>query len=199
MEIPPPTKVLVIYSPTNRLHGECVSSFVTYLRTEYGLEIMYDGDISSTSHNDPYIWAEEAFRLASHVMYICGPSHEINSNIYDKPIITAHKDVDILLLSFVKASRTSKCPKDILNVCFEHSTGPLPIETRNDNVYFLLKDWQKLIAHLSKNLLPKRQIMRTDKGRSFLEDLSRAKKMLSVQQEKIVRDEKIATENKILL
>lgn len=187
MEIPPPTKVLVIYSSANRLHGECVTSFVSYLRTEYGLDVMYDGDISATSHGDPYVWADEAFGLASHVMYIAGPAQETNFNIYDKPIITAHKDVDLLLLSFIRANRASKCPKDILNVCFEHSTGPLPVETRSDKVYFLLKDWQKLISHLSKNLLPKRQIMRTEKGRCFLEDLVRAKKMLSIQQEEIVR------------
>ncbi|KOB77171.1 Uncharacterized protein OBRU01_02521 [Operophtera brumata] len=186
-EIPQPTKVLVIYSPANRLHAECVASFVTYLRTEYGFDVMYDGDISSTSHGDPYIWAEEAFRLASHVMFLVGPS-EVNNHfsIYDKPIITAHKNVDVLLLSFIKASRVSRSPKEVLNVFFEHSTGQVPIETRHDKVFFLLKDWQKLISFLSKNLLPKRQIMRTEKGRCFLEDLTRAKKMLSVNSDDVI-------------
>lgn len=165
----------------NRLHAECVASFATYLRTEYGFDVLYDGDISATSHGDPYLWAEEAFRLASHVMYIVGPAEDNQYSIYDKPIVTAHKNVDALLLSFVKATRASRTPKDILNVFFEHSNGQIPLETRHDKVFFLLKDWQKLISYLSKNLLPKRQIMRTEKGRCFLEDLTRAKKMLSAK------------------
>lgn len=200
-EIPQPTKVLVIYSPANRLHAECVVSFVNYLRTEYGFDVLYDGDINTTSHGDPYIWAEEAFRLSSHVMYIVGPTEENNQySIYDKPIITAHKDVDVLLLSFIKASRVSRSPKEILNVFFEHSNGPIPLETRHDKVFFLLKDWQKLISYLCKNLLPKRQIMRTEKGRCFLEDLTRAKKMLSVKPDDVIsKCDKLNTSDKKIL
>ncbi|XP_072948971.1 uncharacterized protein [Epargyreus clarus] len=202
-EIPPPTKVLVIYSPANRLHAECVASFVTYLRFEYGLDVMYDGDISTTSHGDPYIWAEEAIRLSTHVVYVVGPAEETNlyNNIYDKPIITAHKDVDILLLSLLKSTRVSRNPKDVMNVFFDHSNGQVPVETRHDKVYFLLKDWQKLISHLSRYLLPKKQIMRTEKGRSFLEDLTRAKKLLADKKDDvIVRCEKMGSiEKKVLL
>ncbi|XP_045773284.1 uncharacterized protein LOC123872795 [Maniola jurtina] len=200
-EIPPPTKVLVIYSPANRLHAECVASFVTYLRSEYGLDVMYDGDISLTSHGDPYYWAEDAIKLASHIMYIVGPAENANlyNNIYDKPI-NAHTNVDILLLSLLKAVRASRCQKDIMNVFFEHSNGSVPIETKHDKVFFLLKDWQKLIAHLSKNLLPKKQIMRTEKGKCFLEDLSRAKKLLNGRNDDvIVRCEKGFVEKKVLL
>lgn len=199
--MPPPTKVLVIYSPANRLHAECVSSFVTYLRSEYGFDVMYDDDISKTNHSDPYIWAAEALEFASHVIYVVGPAENTNlyNNIYDKPII-AHKDVDKLLLSLLKQTRVSRCPKDIMNVFFEYSNGPVPIETRHDKVFFLLKDWQKLIAHLSKNLLPKKQIMRTEKGRCFLDDLSRAKKFLNSRQDDvIVRCEKNVLEKKVLL
>lgn len=178
-EIPAPTKVLVIYSPASRLHAECVASFVAYLKSEYGFDVMYDGDIATTTHGDPYIWAEEAIQLSTHVLYIVGPAEERNlyNNIYEKPI-AAHKDVDILLLSMVKAFKTSRCPKDVSNVFFEHSTGPVPIETKHGKVFFLLKDWQKLISHLSKNLLPKKTIMRTEKGRCFLDELTKAKKML---------------------
>lgn len=194
--------MLVIYSPANRLHAECVASFVTYLRSEYGIDVMYDGDISSTSHGDPYYWAEDAIRLASHVMYIVGPAENTNlyNNIYDKPI-TVHTNVDILLLSLLKAVRASRCQKDIMNVFFEHSNGPIPIETKHDKVFFLLKDWNKLIAYLSKNLLPKKQIMRTEKGKCFLEDLSRAKKLLNGRKDDvIVRCEKNNfVEKKVLL
>ncbi|KAJ0176821.1 hypothetical protein K1T71_008000 [Dendrolimus kikuchii] len=189
VKIPTPPKVLVIYSPANRLHAECVASFVTYLRTEYGLDMMYDGDISITSHGDPYIWAEEAFRIASHVMYIVGPAEETNAynNIYDKPIITPHNDVDLLLLSFVKMNRVSKCPKDIVTVFFDHSDAQVPVEVRNPQESFrLLKDWQKLISYLSKNLLPKRHIMRTEKGRCFIDDLTRASKLLGVKRDDVV-------------
>ncbi|XP_049873013.1 uncharacterized protein LOC126371723 [Pectinophora gossypiella] len=180
-KIPAPTQVLVIYSPVNRLHAECVTSFVTYLRSEYGFDVMFDGDISATSHGDPYIWAEEAFRLASHVMYIVGPTEEANiyNNIYDKPIINAHRNVDKLLLTRLRSDRVAKNCKDVLNVFFEHSDGEVPIETKHAKVFFLLKDWQKLIAYLSKNLLPKQHIMRTEKGKNFLDDLAKAKKVLS--------------------
>ncbi|CAG4940495.1 unnamed protein product [Parnassius apollo] len=201
-EIPAPPKVLVIYSPANRLHAECVASFVTYLRSEYGFEIMYDGDISNTSHADPFIWADEAFRLASHIIYIVGPAEETNlyNSIYDKPIISAHRNVDILLLSMIKAHRTSRCHKDIINVFFEHSDGQIPLETRHDRVFFLLKDWQKLISYLSRNLLPKKQIMRTEKGKCFIEDLTRAKKLLSTKRDDVViKCEKNWNEKKVLL
>lgn len=198
-----PPKVLVVYSSTNRLHAECVASLVNYLRSEYGFDIMFDGDICITSHGDPYIWAEEAFRLASHVMYIVGPAVEqINVNIYDKPIISALKDVDTLLLSFLKASRASKYPKEIINVFFEHSNGPVPVETRPPNATFkLLRDWQKLISYLSKDLIPKRHIMRTEKGRCFIEDLTRAEKLLGARNDNvIVQCEKTKNfEKKILL
>lgn len=72
---------------------------------------MYDGDISATSHGDPYIWAEEAMRLSTHVLYIVGPTEERNlyNNIYEKPI-GAHKVIlnedifflylDVLLFMF---------------------------------------------------------------------------------------------------
>ncbi|XP_063826214.1 uncharacterized protein LOC135075693 [Ostrinia nubilalis] len=178
-EIPAPTKVLVIYSPASRLHAECVATFVAYLKSEYGFDVMFDGDIAATSHGDPYIWAEEAIQLSTHVLYIVGPAEEKNlyNNIYEKPI-GAHKDVDVLLLSMVKAFKTSRCPKDVSNVFFEYSTGTVPIETKHGKVFFLLKDWQKLISHLSKNLLPKKTIMRTEKGRCFLDELTKAKKML---------------------
>ncbi|RVE44703.1 hypothetical protein evm_010661 [Chilo suppressalis] len=165
-EIPAPTKVLVIYSPVSRLHAECVGSFISYLRSEYGFDVMHEGDITSTSHGDPYIWAEDALKLATHVLYIVGPGEESNlyKSIYEKPIVSgAHKDVDILLLSMLRAYRVSKHPKDISNVFFEHSNGAVPIETKHGKVFFLLKDWHKLISHLSKNMLPKKQIMRTEK------------------------------------
>ncbi|KAI8436535.1 hypothetical protein MSG28_010066 [Choristoneura fumiferana] len=180
-EIPAPTKVLVIYSPANRLHAECVTSFVNYLRAEFGFEIMYDGDISYTSDQDPYVWAVEAFKLATHVMYIVGPN-EINNqynNIYEKPIVSAHRNLDTLQLSLLKANRGTRNQKHIINVVFEHSNGPIPLETKHDKVFYLLKEWNKLIAYLSKNLLPKKQMVRTEKGRCLLEDLTKAKKLLN--------------------
>lgn len=194
--------MLIIYSPSNRLHAECVASFVTYLRAEYGFSVLYDGDVPATPHGDPYLWAEEAVRVATHVLYIVGPADHTNlyHNIYEKPIISAHRDVDVLLLSFIKTNRVSKCPKDIINVFFEYSTGQLPLETRHERVFVLLKDWQKLISHLSKNLLPKRQIMRTEKGRCFLEDLTRAKKLLNSKNEEVILNcEKNMFDKKILL
>ncbi|XP_047991506.1 uncharacterized protein LOC125230411 [Leguminivora glycinivorella] len=180
-EIPAPTKVLVIYSPANRLHAECVSSFVTYLRAEFGFEIMYDGDISSTSDQDPYIWAAEAFKIATHVMYIVGPADLTNqyNNIYEKPILSAHKNVDTLQLSLLKANRGSQNQKSVINVIFEYSNGPIPIETKHGKTFYLLKEWNKLISYLSKNLLPKKQLVRTEKGRCLLEDLTKAKKLLN--------------------
>ncbi|CAG9786546.1 unnamed protein product [Diatraea saccharalis] len=186
-DIPAPTKVLVIYSPTSRLHAECVSSFVNYLRSEYGFDVMHEADICCTPHGDPYIWAEDALKAATHVLYIVGPGDESNlyKSIYEKPIVSgAHKDVDILLLSMLRAYRASRHPKDISNVFFEHSNGAIPMETKHGNVFFLLKDWQKLISHLSKNMLPKKQIMRTEKGRCFLDDLTKAKKLLGSKCEK---------------
>ncbi|XP_047029571.1 uncharacterized protein LOC124637274 [Helicoverpa zea] len=200
--IPKPPKILVAYSPANRLHAECVHSFVRYLRSEYGFEIMYDGDISSTSHGDPYIWAEEAFRLATHIIYVVGPAEETNHyNIYDQPIISAHQNIDNLILSFVKASRALKTSKEIINVLFEHSDGEIPVETRFAKEFTLLKDWQKLISYLSKNLLPKRQIMRTEKGQCFLDDLLKAKKLLGEAKEKVTVhcDKMKSSEKKILL
>ncbi|XP_026735093.1 uncharacterized protein LOC113498993 [Trichoplusia ni] len=180
IEIPIPPKILVAYSPTNRLHAECVSSFVAYLRSEYGFEVMFDGDISLTSHGDPYIWAEEAFRLASHVLYIVGPPVETNlyNNIYDKPIISPLKDVDTLLLSFIKATRAQKSSKEIINIRFNHSSMQTPIETSFAPKFKLIEEWNSLISFLSKNLFPKRQIMRTEKGRCFLDDLARADELL---------------------
>ncbi|XP_047503516.1 uncharacterized protein LOC125048722 isoform X2 [Pieris napi] len=200
-EIPPPTKVLIIYPTASRLHAECVTSFVTYLRAEYGFDIMYDGDISTTSHGDPYIWAEEAFKLASHIVYVVGPAEDTNlyNNIYDKPIITAHK-VDILLLSLLRSTKTSKLKKYVVNVFFEHSDGDIPVETRNDRVFFLIKDWQKFIAYLSRNLLPRKQLMRTEKGKCFLDDLSRAKKLLSnSRDDHIIKFDKNCVEKKVVL
>ncbi|XP_046965702.1 uncharacterized protein LOC124534079 [Vanessa cardui] len=199
-KIPPPPKILVIYSPANRLHAECVASFVAYLRSEYGFDVMYDGDISKTSHSDPVIWADEAIELATHVIYIVGPAENTNlyNNIYDKPII-AHKDVDLILLNHLKGARVSSCLK-VINVFFEHSNGRVPNETKHDKPFFLLKDWQKLIAYLSKNLLPKKQIMRTERGRCFLEDLTRAKELLNGRNDDvIIRCEKNLMEKKVLL
>lgn len=203
IQIPTPPKILVVYSSANRLHAQCVTSLINYLRSESGFDIMFDGDICKTSHGDPYVWAEEAFRLASHIMYIVGPTVEqINFNIYDKPIITALKDVDALLLSFIKASRASKYPKEIINVFFEHSSGNVPIETRSPSASFkLLKDWQKFVSYLSKDLIPKRHIMRTERGRCFIEDLQRAEKLLGANRDDvIVNCEKVKNfEKKILL
>lgn len=201
-EIPPPTKVLVVYPSTNRLHAECVASFVNYLRSEYGFDMMYDGDISSTAHRNPLIWAEEAFSIASHIMYIVGPKEEnMYNNIYDRPITTPHKDVDKLLLMRIKPNSISKCHKEVMNVFFDHSDGPIPVETRHEQVFFLLKDWQKLIAYLSKNLLPKKMIVRTEKGRCFIDDLTRAKKLLSGKADDvIIRCDKVSScEKKILI
>lgn len=138
---------------------------------------MYDGDISSTQHGDPYIWNQETFKCATHVMYIVGPAEDNNPfSIYDKPIISVHQNIEALQLHSLK---TYRFKKEVLNVLFEYSNGKLPIETCHDKVFFLLKDWQKLIMYLSKNMLPKQQMLRTEKGRCFLEDLKRAKKMLN--------------------
>lgn len=182
-EIPSPPRVLVIYSSTNKLHSECVTSFVNYLRSEYGMDVMYDGDISTTSHGDPYIWNQETFKTATHVIYVVGPADETNLNIYDKPIIGVHQNVDLMQLDTLKVCRFKK---DVMNVFFEYSNGKIPVETCHDKVFFLLKDWQKLIMYLSKNLLPKHQMMRTEKGRCFLEDLNRAKKLLNTKTNDVV-------------
>lgn len=199
-KIPPPPKVLVIYSPVNRLHAQCVASFIAYLRSEYCFDIMYDGDINKTSHSDPVIWADEAITLATHVMYIVGPAENTNlyNNIYDKPIL-AHKDIDKILLNNLKGARVSGCLK-VINVFFEYSNGKVPYETKHDKPFFLLKDWQKLIAYLSKNMLPKKQIMRSEKGCCFLEDLKKAKEMLNGRNDDVViRCEKNLIEKKVLL
>lgn len=183
MEIPAPPQILVVYSSANRLHAECVSSLVNYLRTEYGFPIMYDGDICNTTHGDPYEWAEQAFRIATHIMYVVGPAvEEVNLNIYDRPIISPLKDVDTLLLSFTKAERASKFPKKIVNVFFEHSNGTVPIEVTAPNASFkLLRDWQKLICYLSKDLIPNRQILRTENGKCFMEHLNNTEKLLGAK------------------
>lgn len=184
IELPTPPKILVIYSATNKLHAECVASFVSYLRSEYGFQVMYDGDIAATSHADPYIWNQETFKIATHVIYIVGPADETNQfNIYDKPIISVHRNIDTLQLNSLKSNRFKK---DVMNVFFEHSTGHIPIETCHDKVFFLLKDWQKLITYLSRNLLPKQQLVRTEKGRCLLDDLNRAKKLLTTKSNDVV-------------
>ncbi|KAM3962599.1 uncharacterized protein ACR2FA_003225 [Aphomia sociella] len=202
-EIPPPTKVLAIYPPGNRLHAECVGSFVAYLRYELGIDIMYDGDILNLSHRDPFLWAKETFELASHVMYIVGPADETNfhDNIYEKQIIPAHKNVDILLLNMVKTNRGTRNHKSLSNVYFEHSNGQVPIEMKHCKSFFLLKDWKKMISYLSKDMIPEKQITRTEKGKYFLDDLSRTKKLLSGNRDDvIVRCEKMNSfEKKILV
>ncbi|GBP21698.1 hypothetical protein EVAR_16247_1 [Eumeta japonica] len=204
--IPPPPKILVIYSPANKVHAECVNSFVNYLRFECGLDIMYDGDIAATAHGDPYVWADEAFKVSNYVLYIISPAEETNTyhNIYDQPIITPHRNIDTLQLNLLKANRATKNPKHVANIVFEHSDiSTIPMETKNDKVFYLLKDWQKLIAYLSKNLLTKQQMMRTEKGRCFLEDLKRAKKLLNNRNgEIIIKCENIklqSVEKKVLL
>nr|XP_034832254.1 uncharacterized protein LOC117989061 [Maniola hyperantus] len=171
-EMPKPTKVLVIYPPANSVHSECVASFVAYLRSEYGFDISYDGDIPATTHCDPYFWAEDVIKQATHIMYIVGPKDNEN---YPHSVL---QNVDKLLLSFLKAIRAIQS-KEVVNVFFEHSNGPVPNETRNDRVFYLLRDWQKLIAYLSRDLLPKKQIMRTDKGKCLIENLTRMKKSLN--------------------
>lgn len=201
-DIPAPPKVLVVYPASSRLHAECVAALVQYLRAEYGLDVLYDGDVAGTPHGDPFLWAEEAFRTATHVLYAAGPPEHVHlyPNIYDKPILSAHKDVDALLLSFLRASRASRRPKHVLNVRFEHSGAALPPETRADRTFVLLQDWHKLVAYLSKNLLPKRHIMRTERGRDLIEKLTRAKELLRVKSdEAIEKCEKNAFEKKILL
>lgn len=180
--------MLVIYPNSNRLHAECVISFVTYLRSEYGFDIMYDGDIINTNHRDPFVWAQEAFTLASHVMYVVGPAEDYNvyNNIYEKQIIPAHKGVDLLLLDMVRTTRASRCSKHISNVYFEHSNGKVPIETKHCKAFYLLNDWQKMITYLSKDLIPKKLLLRTEKGKSFLDDLTRAKKLLNGNREDVI-------------
>ncbi|XP_053609235.1 uncharacterized protein LOC128674592 [Plodia interpunctella] len=200
--IPPPTKVLVIYPNGNRLHAECVASFVSYLRSEYGYDVMYDADINNTNHRDPFIWAQEAFSLASHIIYIVGPNEENNQygNIYEKQIIPAHRNVDILLLSMVKALRSTRSSKHISNIKFEHSNGQMPIETKHCKTFYLLKDWNKMITYLSKDLIPAKQLSRTEKGKCFIDDLNRAKKLLNGNiDDVIVRCEKNSFEKKILV
>ncbi|XP_013187914.1 uncharacterized protein LOC106132893 isoform X2 [Amyelois transitella] len=201
-EIPPPTKVLVIYPNGNRLHAECVASFVSYLRDEYAFDIMYDGDINNTKHRDPFIWAQEAFSLASHILYVVGPT-EVNNqygNIYEKQIIPPYRNVDVLLLSMVRALRATRCSKHVTNVRFEHSNGQLPIETKHSKTFCLLKDWNKMIAFLSKDLLPLKQLSRSEKGKNFIDDLNRAKKLLNGNKDDIVVGcEKNAFEKKILV
>ncbi|VVD02022.1 uncharacterized protein LOC126972792 [Leptidea sinapis] len=201
-ELIPPPRILIVYPTANRLHAECVASLVSYLRAEYGFDISYDGDIKNTSHGDPYVWAEEAFQLATHLVYIVGPAENTNlyNNIYDKPIITAHKDVDNVILSRLRQSRGKRVRKEVMNIFFEHSDGEIPIETKQDKHFFLIKDWQKFINHLSKNLPPKTQIMRTEKGKCFLEDLSRAKKLLSnCRGEHVVKFDKGCYEKKTVV
>lgn len=180
-EIPAPTKVVVIYSPANRLHAECVSSLVGYLRAEFGFDVLFDGDVCAAAHQDPYVWAAETFQMATHVMYIVGPADLTNqyNNIYEKPILSPHKNLDTLQLSLLKANRGSKNQKAVINVVFEYSNGPIPMETRHGKTFYLLKEWNKLISYLSKNLLPKKQLVRTEKGRCLLEDLTKAKKLLN--------------------
>ncbi|XP_039753569.1 uncharacterized protein LOC120628947 isoform X2 [Pararge aegeria] len=172
-EIPQPPKVLVIYSSANSVHAKCVVSLVDYLRSECGFDVLYDGDITKTSHSDPYFWAEDAIRQASDIIYIVGPTeNEFESSF---PTSALH-DVDKLLLYFLKVVRPLQ-NKNVMNVFFEHSNGPVPDETKCDRNYHLLRDWQALIAYLSRNLLPKKQIMRTEIGKRLIEDLTRVKKL----------------------
>lgn len=143
--------------------------------------MMYDGDIANTTHGDPFLWADEAFRTASHIIYVVGPASETNnvcSNIYDKPI-NPHRNIDTLILSWIKADRGLKNKKDVMNVFFDYSNGTVPVETKREKSYHLLKDWQKFIAYLSKNLFPVNQIKKCKSGETFLDDLNKAKKLLS--------------------
>lgn len=149
---------------------------------------MYDVDVTDTPHGDPYLWAEEAFRVATHVLYIAAPSEKANiyNNIYEQPIISPHRDLDTLFLNLIRANKGNRPPKNVVNVIFEHSDKGLPIETKYERKFYLLKDWPKLIAYLSMDLLPKQQIGLTEKGKGFVDDLSRANKLLSDRRDDVV-------------
>lgn len=117
-------------------------------------------------------------------MYVVGPADESKHfNIYDKSINSILRNVDTMQLTTLK---TCRFKKEVINVLFEHSNGQIPMETCHDKVFFLLKDWQKLIMFLSKNMLPKQQIVRTEKGRCFLDDLKRAKMLLKTKTNDVV-------------
>lgn len=167
-----PPKVLVIYPSANHIHAECVKSCVEYLRLECGIDITYDLDIPNTAHGDPFYWAEQAVREASIIMYMVGPKTT------DQTPNSVYHSTDKTLLSFL--NRVSPIqPKDIINVVFEHSDGDVPVETKYYRTFYLIKDWQKLIAYLSRNMLPEKQIMRTQKGMLFIENLRLVKNTLS--------------------
>ncbi|KAJ2948897.1 hypothetical protein O0L34_g5829 [Tuta absoluta] len=184
-DIPPPTKILVVYPAANRLHAGCVASLVSFLRSEYGFDILFDGDVTSTSHADPRIWAEEALRMATHVMYVVGPAeHASSGGIYDRSL--HNLTIDRWVLGQLLVDKMNKSRKEVLNVFFEHSNGIVPNETRRAKEFFLIRDWQKLISHLSMNLVPKQQISRSEKGKNFLEDLAKAKKLLGERDNMLV-------------
>lgn len=167
-----PPKILVIYSPHNKLHKECVVSLINYLKLECGFQVMYDADIATTQHKDPYVWCQESFSQAVHIINVVSPAVEQNNSPF-----TNIRNVDSLQLEMLKNTKY-RASKSVLNLVFPHCKN-IKSNVVAEKTFYLLKDWQKFISFISKNLLPHHQLSRSENGRTLLADFKSAKQFMN--------------------
>lgn len=164
-------KTLLIYTPQTDLHNSVVFNFAYTLKSLFKIDVLMDiFDIPQTKHKNPALWCSEAFKQATHIIYIAPPNTtETYPSVYR---------TEAICLRFLVEYLSSGCAdkKTILCVTFPYSKRNIPELFKNFRHFHLMKDFSSFISYLvnynKQNVFLCKSIFKRNQLLYYSEDLS---------------------------
>ncbi|KAF5269645.1 hypothetical protein FQR65_LT05984 [Abscondita terminalis] len=133
-----PPRVLLVYNISINAHYNVVRSLARLLNDVLHIEIFLDVfDIPQTHHQNPVLWYNQAFRDATHVIYIASPEASPTAKPHSDNI---YRIDSVTMKAIITKIACSTNTKQILVITFPYSTNAIPEELNNLRRFDLLKD-----------------------------------------------------------
>ncbi|KAB0793682.1 hypothetical protein PPYR_13302 [Photinus pyralis] len=141
-----PPRILLVYSVSINAHYNVVRTLARLLNDVLHIEVFLDVfDIPQTNHQNPVLWYNQAFRDATHIIYIASP--EI------PPSKSSHSDniyrVDgVTMKAIITKIACSTNTKQIIVITFPYSINAVPSELNTVRRFDLVKDIDSFVNSL---------------------------------------------------
>ncbi|KAF5293389.1 hypothetical protein FQA39_LY02874 [Lamprigera yunnana] len=132
-----PPRVLLVYNISTNAHYNVVRSFARLLNDVLHIEVFLDVfGVPQTNHQNPVLWYNQAFRDATHIIYVASP--EVSST---KPHSDNIYRIDsVTMKAIITKIACSTNTKQVLVITFPYSVNTIPEELCNIRRFDLLKD-----------------------------------------------------------
>lgn len=141
-----PPRVLLVYNISINAHYNVVRSLARLLNDVLHIEVFLDVfDIPQTHHQNPVLWYNQAFRDATHIIYVASPEASPSTKPHSDNV---YRIDSVTMKAIITKIACSTNTKQILVVTFPYSANAIPEELNSIRKFDLLKDIDSFVNSL---------------------------------------------------